>query len=221
MTEGTTEVSKGLRTRAGLLMQLAQIAEGLADAQDSMAQLEDRKEAILKALGQDSGGVILPPPIVAEDHRAPTTTVEDPSRESLFRADIRSMASNGTKFRASEVFDRLQKKYAAVEPRKIRSQAGFLLTRMVRRGELIRLNRGVYRQVGADRRPLGARAGDLLAWIRVRAQPVTYSDILDWFKAHQNSGKSSPAALAGNACTTLVRRGDLQRLERGLYRATA
>ncbi len=220
MTEGTTEVSKGLRTRAGLLMQLAQIAEGLADAQDSMAQLEDRKDAILKALGHDSGGVILPPPMVTE---APTEEGSEaaPSRESLFRADIRTIAASGAKFRAADVYARLQKKYKAVEPRKVCSQAGFLLTRMVQRGELVRLERGVYRRVGVDRRVLGARANELLAWIRSRSTPTMYSDILDWFKANPKSGRSSPAALAGNACTTLVRRGDLQRLERGLYRATA
>lgn len=222
MTEGTTEVSRNLRAQAEVLMQLAQVAEGLATAKDSIAAMEARRDELLRSLSPGDVGVILPPAMVTEAPPAPSDDgTEDPSRESLFRADIQTIAASGAKFRASDIFSKLQKKYTAVAPQKVRSQAGFLLTRMVRGGELVRISRGVYRQVGADRRPLGTRASGLLEWIRGKSAPVMYSDILDWFKDNQNSGRSTPAALAGNACTTLVRRGDLQRLERGLYRATA
>lgn len=217
MTEGTTEVSRGLRTRAGLLMQLAQIAENLADAQDSLAQLEDRKNAVLKALGQESGGVILPPPIVTVAPPAPTTA-EDPSRESLFRVDIQSMVQTSA-IRAKDIFARLQGKYATVEPKKVRSQVGFLLTRMVREGKLARVNRGVYGMAGMKTiRPLGGRATGLLDWIRTQ-KSVRYADIAAWFEAAPNPGKSPAGALAGNACSVLLRRGEIKRVARGRYRA--
>lgn len=233
--EGRTEETKALRTQASILMQLAQVAEDLANTRDRISDLEEKKAVLLQALGEDVGGTVetqtatnsgVQVPSTQESNvveKAPVTRTMSPSGEKAMRLAILEFMDHGGKVKVSTLVSYVQTlpDFSGFPEANLKSRVSFLLSKMVRYGDILRVEAGVYRLRGFDRRVLGEYSSNLLKWIKSTKGPVSRTDIIEWIRANHTSGRSTPSQLAANACVTLVRRGDIRRIGRGKYTANS
>ena len=230
--EGRTEETKALRTQASILMQPAQVAEDLANTRDRISDLEEKKAVLLQALGEDVGGTVetqtvtnsgVQVPSTPESNvveKAPVTRTMSPSGEKAMRLAILEFMDHGGKVKVSTLVSYVQT-LPDFSGSRSPSRVSFLLSKMVRYGDILRVEAGVYRLRGFDRRVLGEYSSNLLKWIKSTKGPVSRTDIIEWIRANHTSGRSTPSQLAANACVTLVRRGDIRRIGRGKYTANS
>lgn len=235
-TEGRTEESRSLRTKASILMQLAQVAENLAHTQDQLSALEEQQASLLRSLGAEETVVtVTTAPVGSETVSKPTLptvsaqrpalrgfTTPTPTGEKAMRTILLEFMAHGRRVSIHEMVSYFQQHslFSAIPHLNLQTRVSFLLTKMVKAGLVFRVAPGVYRCAGVDKRSLSSNTTNLLTWVRSVGGPVTRTDIVEWLRKNLPEGRTGPSQMATNFCTTLMRRGELRRTERGRYVAT-